>query len=212
LSTIFLVLLGLDFLAALGFGGYLAITWAAGLLGKRDVQIVAPTNITPLVLLLAAMIVASSVRRASKPNKAHPLHGERTATYELFADLWGALVAGGEAGSTDLSAQRRTLDRLMTLYAGAGPLKAHLALRALERERGPGDPAVRLQLAEALLAIRRDLGVETRGLAAEQLQALFEAELRSTPALSTKAPPAPALAQPPTFKDFRPHVSLTPDV
>ena len=189
----------LAILAALAFGAYAALAWAGGALA----QLATPSALAALAALLAAWLVTRGVRRARLRRAAEHLHAEQAATYQFFADVWAAVVTGtGE----DLAGERRALDRLMTLYAGADPLRAHLALRALERERGAGDPAVRLKLAQGLLAIRRDLGVETRGLAVEQLQALFDAEPRGTSALSTEAPPAPA------FKDFRPHVSLRPDV
>jgi hypothetical protein len=59
------------------------------------------------------------------------------------------------------------LDRLLALYGAARVIRAHTALRELEREKGTQDPAVRSGFAALLVDIRGDLGAEaSRNLAA----------------------------------------------
>src|SRR5262245_8361166 len=116
-------LLTLALLAALAFGAYAALTWAGGALA----QLATPPTLAALAALVAVWLVVRGVRRARLRRAAERLHAERAATYQFFADVWAAVVAGtGE----DLAGERRALDRLMALYAGVGPLKAHVALRA----------------------------------------------------------------------------------
>jgi hypothetical protein len=191
--TIFSALLGLALLAAIIGGVYAALAWAGGVL----TQFATPAALAALAALVAAWLVARTAGRARQRRAAERLHAERVATYQLFADVWAAVVAGA---AENLDGERRALDRLLALYGSPAVLKAHLALRALERERGPADPALRLELGRALLAIRRDLGLETAGLGAEDLQRLIEA-----------APRLPPGQTPAVLRDIRPRVSLGPD-
>jgi hypothetical protein len=186
-------LLALAMLVALGLAAYAALGWAAGALAWLGPQLAAPVALAVGAALAATWLAARAVGRAGERRTAELLRAERAATYQLFADVWAAVAEGAE-----LAAERRTLDRLMALYAGPGALQAHLTLRALERGRGPADPALRTQLARALVAIRRDLGLETRGVSAEDLAALF----------APAAPAAPGAAAAP--QSARPRVSLVP--
>lgn len=206
MRTMLSAFLSLAILAALAFGAYAVLAWTGDALTQLAPQL---TTSAVLAALVAAWLVVGTVSRARQRRAAERLHAERAATYQFFADVWAAVVAG--AGE-NLDAERRALDRLMALYAGAGALKAHVALRTLERERGVADPAVRIQLARALLEMRRDLGLETRGLAAEELGMLFDSDQRPEPVATIGAPSVPAIPQPPTVNDLRPRVSLTPDV
>lgn len=193
-----LILLTLALLAALAFAAYAALAWAGAALAWLDQRLGAPAIVAAMA---AAWLVGRTMRRASERRAAARLAAERAATYQLFADVWGAVVAGD--GGDEPDGVGCALDRLMALYAGPGALSAHLALRELQRAGGPGDPRLPLQLARALVAIRRDLGLPTRGLAAEDLAALFAPAL---PAAASEPVAAPASAA----QDLRPRVSLAP--
>jgi hypothetical protein len=203
LTALLSALLAVVLLAAMVVGVYAALGWAVGALARQDPQIAAPAAIA-LGLLVAAVVLARAARQTQLRRAAEAVRAERTATYQLFTDLWAnAIERGGPpAGpeSDEQAAERRALGRLLALYGSPQVLKAHLALRALERERGPADPALRLELGRALLAIRRDLGLETAGLAAEDLQQLLEATPRLPPGQT-----------PITLQDIRPRVSLGPE-
>lgn len=205
LTTLFSAFLVLAFLAALGFGGYLAVSWAADGLSKLDVQLATPTAITSLVILLATMIIASSIRRASRQHKATTLQAEKAATYQFFIDVWRTLLQHGrepeEPGSIELLEERQALDHLLALYGSPSVVKAHIALRTLERELGPRSAAVRSQFTGTLLEIRKDLGSDTQGLIVEELQQLFFADTNK----------ASALAKVSAHQDLAPHISLAPD-
>jgi hypothetical protein len=200
LRTILSALLALAILAALGFGAYLALAWAAGLLGLTGPFATATAGIS-LAIVLAGLLIGGSVRAASQRRALERLQAERAATYQLFATVWGAVARGAAGDSDELAAERRTLDRLLALYGSPTVIKAHNALCALEREQGAASPAVRVQFSRALLAIRADLGAEIQSLSIETLQQLFFADERKL------AIPM----QPKSYQDLAPRVSLSPD-
>jgi len=174
------LLLGLALLAALGLGGYRVVTFIVGLFTSMDFQVARITAIASVVALLASLIIARGIRQAGRQNKATPLFEEKAKTYRLLIDLWYGLLRQGRGADdrsrTQSSDELRGLERLLALYASANVIKAHIALRALERDCGAQSPDVRLQFAKALLEIRKDLGSETAGLTPEDLQQLLFAD------------------------------------
>src|SRR5438093_1573013 len=174
------VLFSLALLGVLGVGGYFALKRIGGLFGSMDFPVAAVTVIASVVALLAALIIASSIRQVGKQNAAHQLHTEKAATYQLFIDLWEDLLRHGrdaeERNPDTLSEELLALDRRLMLYGSAGVVKAHAGLRALERDSGAHNPRVRSQVATVLMEIRQDLGLETQGLTAEELLPLLLAD------------------------------------
>ena len=98
------------------------------------------------------------------------LQQEKAATYKLFVDLWVALEG---RSAPELSEVLHGLDHLLALFGGSNVIKAHNALRVSARESGTQNPDVRSQFGKALMEIRKDLGSDTRGLAAEDLRQLL---------------------------------------
>jgi hypothetical protein len=196
------VLSGLVCFGMLGIGGYFTLKLLIALFGSTDFRVSTSTALASIVVLFAAMIIASSIRQMSQQHKAPHLRAEKAATYQLCTDLWGHLLRHGhnveERSPNTLSDELRALERLLLLYGSPGVLKAYAALRALERDSEAQDSRVRLQFATLLMEMRQDLGAETRGLTAEELRQLLFAE---TDRAST---PAPASA----YRDMRPRVSL----
>jgi|GEM_PF-2009361 len=196
------VLFGVALLGVLGVGGYFALICIVERLRSMDFQVAAVTTSASVVILLAALIIAKSIRQASQQHQAPQLRAEQAATYQRCTDLWGHLLRhghGAEARSPHgLSDELLDLERLLLLYGSPGVLKAYAALRALERESGAHHPHVRAQFATLLLEMRQDLGSETTGLTAAALLPLLfaEAAQASTPV------PAPA------YQDLQPRVSL----
>jgi hypothetical protein len=192
----------LALLVALGLGGYSAITMIARLFSKLDVQFATMTAIASLVILLSAMIVASSIRRTSQQNKANTFQAERAATYRFFTDVWTTLLQPGHEleaqSSIKLAEEQRTLDHLLALYGSPRVIKSHVALRALGHEVGTAHSDVRLQLAQTLLEIRKELGSEAKVLAVADLGQLLFAD-------SSKVS---AFAKTNAYEDGRPLVSL----
>jgi hypothetical protein len=196
------VFFGVTVLGALGAGSYCALTRIVERLRSMDFQVAAVTTSASIVILLAAMIIARSIRQTGKQPTGHPLHAAKTLTYQLFVDLWGDFLRYGrttEARSPEtLSKELLALDRQLMLYGSAGVVNVYAALRALERHSGIQHPQVRSQIARVIMEIRQDLGVETQGLALAELLPLLlaDADQANTPATA------------PAYQDLQPRVSL----
>ena len=65
------VFFGVAFLGALGVGGYFALTCIVERLRSMDFQIAAVTTSASVVVLLAAMIIARSIRQTGKQHTGH---------------------------------------------------------------------------------------------------------------------------------------------
>lgn len=169
---------------------------------SMDFQFATVTVIASVFALLVAMVIASSIREASRQNKANQLHAQKATSYQLFIEQWGSLLRH-ERGSEDrspnkLSEDLKTLNHLLILYGSSGVVKAHASLRALERESGAQSPNVRSQFAKALMEIRKDLGSETQGLTVDELQQLLFANSERVS----------ASAKTNDYQDLQPRVSL----
>jgi hypothetical protein len=171
--------LGAALLAAAGFGLYVAAARSARLLSAFDLRFAVVALIASLVVLLAATIVAASVRRLGRSG-GEAAHAEKAATYQLFVDLWGPLLQPGgaaEVGSPyPWPAERQALTRLTALYGSPGVVRAYAAFSASAGESVADSQQARAHFAGTLLEMRRDLGSETRGLTAEELQRVFFAD------------------------------------
>jgi hypothetical protein len=202
ISKIVGTIFGFILVGGLGVGGYFSVKLIAERFARMDFQVATVTAIASVVALLAAVIVASSIRLASRENRANQLRAEKAATYQLFIDLWGDIVRQGR-GTEDrslnkLSEELQTLDRLLILYGSPVVVKAHAALQALRRGSGAQNPTVRSQLAKALMEIRKDLGSVTQGLTAQELEQLLLANFDKVSA-SAKAD---------SHQDYQPRVSI----
>lgn len=170
-------LIVLALLGALGASGYFAFDLVVGLFASLESQAARITACASTVALLAAIIIASSIRQAGRQIRANRLSAEKGATYRLFIELWENLLNQGkesaDRGSTELSKELRTLDLLLSLYGSPAVIKGHTTLRMLEQERGARNEDLRAPFARALVEIRKDLGSDTHGLAAEELRQLL---------------------------------------
>lgn len=187
LSQTLVLLLGLGLLAALGLGGYRVVASIMGLFTSLDFQVARITAIASVVALLVALIIAHAIRRSAGPRIANQVMEGKAATYRRLIDLWLGLIQdgrGAEGRSRSRSPEElRDLERSLALYGSAKVLKAHVVLRALEREGRMQSTEVKSELVKALLEIRADLGSETVGLTLEDLHRLLfaDAETVSTP-------------------------------
>ena len=158
-------LFGFALLGSLGFGTYLALEYIVALFADLDRQVATVTGIGSMVALAISWVIARAIRASGLQSKTMTLRDERAASYQLFVDYWESLLRQGRAPMHQPPAEQaeklKVLDRLLALYGGAAVVKAHTALRDLEREKGALHPAVRTRFGEALLAIRKDLGSDT---------------------------------------------------
>jgi hypothetical protein len=203
LSQTIALLLGLALLAALGLGGYRIANYIVDLFTSLDFQVARITAIASVVALLASIIIARGVRASGKQNQTAAPVGEKTNTYRLLIDFWyerlGQSCGADDRTSIRSSEELRTLERSLALYGSPSVIKAHITLRALERDCGANGPEVKLQFAKVLVAMRKDLGSQTAGLSPEDLQQL----------LFTDSDKAGRSAKTITNQDGQPHVALT---
>lgn len=177
LSQMLAVFFTLALLGALGVGGYFAIEYIVSLFGSLDVQVARVTSIASAVALLAALIIASNIRQLGRQNKVNQLQPEKAATYKLFLDLWVALLQQRSSledrSAPELSEALDHLDHLLALFGGSYVIKAHTALRTSVREDTTQQSEIRSQFINAVIAVRKDLGSDTPGPTAEDLQQLL---------------------------------------
>jgi hypothetical protein len=197
LGNIFGALLALALTAALGYYGYFAVKRFAVLFARLDLTVAMVTATATMAVLLAAMIIAGSIRRAAAAGRGLRLRADKAEAYKLFVGLWEETLRPGQTAEAivQLSRQMQDVNHLLLLHGCTAVVTAHAAMQALDLQ------AARAKFADSLLAIRKDLGLESRGLDAKEL-----AQLLLTP--SEKAPSA---SRPGVHQDTQPRVSLAPN-
>jgi len=166
------VIVGLALLGAIGFGAWLVFQTIVALFAALDPEVATVTGIACLVALAAAWWIARSLRAAARQGKATALRDEKGATYQLFVDYWRGRLWQGHA-RPDAPENPKTLDRLLALYGAQAVIRAHTGLRDLARQGQGQHPDLRARFAEALVAIRRDLGADTPRELAQDLERLL---------------------------------------
>lgn len=177
-------LIGVAILAGFGWGVYLALEWVIAMFDSLDTQVARVTGLASLVLLLSAGILAQSIRAANRPAEAPRLRNEardanreeRLASYQLFLDFWhnaqrqGMPVAAWQGNMAD---KLEVLERLLALHGSVALVQAQAELRkqALQPETTPAQ--LQARIAQALLAIRDELGSGASPEAAQALQELL---------------------------------------
>jgi hypothetical protein len=158
------LLLGLALIAAVGAGAWLALEYIGSLFASLDVQVSRVTAIGSVVVLAAAAMVASAVRRGAAKTVAARIHEQKIGTYQFLVECWQDTATPPH--------KLQALDRLLALYGGAAVIRAHAVLRALAREKGARHPDAAAQIGKVLLEVRKDLGVQVRDISAPELQQL----------------------------------------
>lgn len=174
------LVVGLALLGAMAFGAWLVFQTVVALFAALDPEVATVTGLACLVALAAAWWIARSLRSAIHQSKAMALREEKSAAYQLFVDYWQSRLAG--AARSDAAEKLKSLDRLLALYGAQTVIRAHTTLRDLDRDQRHAD--VRTGFGEALVAIRRDLGADTAGGAAQDLERLL---LRTTDGAAIEA-------------------------
>lgn len=168
------LILTLAILAAAGAGGYFALKYLAGLFKTMNPQVAAVTAVASCVMLLASLIIAASIRKASRQSRANQLRAERDATYKVFMQVWEELLRQPKDQSPPaFNEELEAVDRLLVLYGSVTVIKAHAALRALLREKGAQHASVRSLFAATLVEMRKEFGSQAQGLLAEELLQLL---------------------------------------
>lgn len=176
ISKILYMILTVILLVGVGSAGYFALRFISSLFGRMDPEVAAVTAIASLMMLLASLIIAGSIRRASRGSKQNQLRADKAATYKVVINVWQEQLLGPgleNPVTNTASEELQALDRLLILYGSPEVIKAHAGLRALERERGAQDPNVSLQFTRTVMEMRQDLGSETLGFSVGELQQLL---------------------------------------
>jgi len=197
LGNIFGALLALALTAALGYYGYIAAKRFVVLFARLDFPVAMVTATATIAMLLAAMIIAGSIRRAATRNIEVQLRADKAESYKLFIDLWEQTLRPGQTAEAivQLSRQMQDVNHLLLLHGCTAVVQAHAAMQALDLQEA------RAKFADTLLAIRKDLGLESRGLDAKEL-----VQLLLSPSEKTYGSSRPGVHQ-----DTQPRVSLAPN-
>ena len=197
LGNIFGALLALALTAALGYYGYIAAKRFVILFARLDFTVAMVTATATLAILLAAMIIAGSIRRAGARNIEVQRRADKAEAYKLFIGLWEETLRPGQTAEAivQLSRQMQDVNHLLLLHGCTAVVQAHAAMQALDLQEA------RARFADTLLAIRKDLGLESRGLDAKELVQL----------LLTPSEKAPGSSRTSVHQDTQPRVSLAPN-
>jgi len=161
------LLLGLALIAVLGWAAWLGLEYVGALFATLDAQVAKVTAIGSTVVLAAAAIVASAVRKGGAKSEVAHAREQKAGVYQFLVECWQDPASAPH--------KHVALDRLLALHGGAAVIRAHMALRAIACEKGAAHPDTATQLGNALLEIRRDLGgsAAARGIGAAELQQLI---------------------------------------
>lgn len=197
LGNILGVALALALTAALGYYGYFAAKRFVALFARLDFTVAMVTATATVAILLSALIIAGSIRRAGAQNIEVQLRADKAEAYKLFVDLWEQTLRPGQTAEAivQLSRQMQDVNHLLLLHGCTAVVQAHAAMQALDLQEA------RAKFADTLLAIRKDLGLESRGLDAKELVQL----------LLSPSDKAPSAARPGVHQDTQPRVSLAPN-
>ena len=197
LGNILGALLALALTAALGYYGYRTAKRFVVLFSRLDFTVAMVTATATVAILLAAMIIAGSIRRAAARSVETQLRADKAEAYKLFIGLWEETLRPGQTAEAimQLSQHMQDVNHLLLLHGCTAVVKAHAAMQALDLQEA------RARFADTLLAIRKDLGLESRGLDAKELVQL----------LLTPSEKAPGSSRTSVHQDTQPRVSLAPN-
>jgi hypothetical protein len=189
-------LLALAAVAALGFYGYLAAKRFVALFARLDFTVALVTATASVAVLLAAIVIAGSIRRASAQGREVQLRADKAEAYKLFIGLWEEMMLPqSDESLRQLSRQMQDVNHLMLLHGSPALLKIHAAMQTQNL------PDARTQLSAALLEIRKDLGMDSHGLDSTDLIGLLLNESDRMQSASRSG----------MHQDTQPRVSLAPN-
>lgn len=197
LGNIFGAVLALALTAALGYYGFIAAKRFAVLFARLDFTVAMVTATATVAVLLAAMIIAGSIRRTAAAGRGLRLRADKAEAYKFFISMWEDMLRPGQTAEAivQLSRQMQDVNHLLLLHGCTAVMQAHAAMQTLDLQEA------RARFADTLLAIRKDLGLESRGLDAKELVQL----------LLTPSENAPSASRPGVHQDTQPRVSLAPN-
>lgn len=208
MKTLFKILGGLITIALIcgaGYGAYVGLRLTVRAFRAPTFHVDPITALSWSVMLLTALIIANSIRRAGQQMATAQLLKGKSEAYQVFVSLWTSLLQPGLSRETrnhpKTEGELKALDGLLALSASSAVVKAHAQLREMERKCGAEDPGVHSQFTATLLEIRRDLGLESRSFGMKELAYL----------VFTAPEGGPTGSRAPSQLDAQPRVSLAPN-
>ena len=161
-------------LGALAVGGYFGVKFVVDLFGVLEPQAAVITIIASVIALLCVTIITwGFVRIGQKETKVH-MHLEKAQLYERVLLLWGVkLNSKSTAVDQPVEDELQQLAQLLTLHGGPKVIKAYVELHTLGSAVGLHSPDVPSQFAKVLMEMRKDLGLSTLNLQAEDFLPLL---------------------------------------
>lgn len=164
-------LIGLLLLGVAAYAAIAAIKYFGMLYMALDPQTAKLTTFISIIVLLCTLAIAHGIRIAAMRRMRQQLGMEIAAAYQYFMDYWGEML-NQKIPVNKSPEMLQTLGRFMALYGNSEVLKAHMALQTMMQEGGAQAADMRAQFGKALFAMRKDLGADTAGITAQQLQRL----------------------------------------
>ena len=145
-------------------------------LSHLDVHVLLATSVVSFGIFLVAVMIASLSARSGRGQQIAQFRAEKGAAYQVFIELWQEVIQVERSGKPTLrecSEELLALDRLMITYGSREVVRAHHALRSLQRKSGLQSADANSLVVEMLLQIRKDLGSEEEDLHDEDLLSLL---------------------------------------
>lgn len=199
LTLLFSTVLGIVLLGALAAGGYWGITFVASRFSELEPQAAVLTTIASMTAVLCAALVFRGLAQVSQKEIKTQMRLEKANLYERILLLWDTKLRGRPAGvDPSVEDELQQLAQLLTLRGSPKVIKTYCELYALERASGLYSPDLPARLVTVQMEMRKDLGLPTQDLKAEDFLQFFSAEVKAAPDLN-KAQPR---------QDIQPRVSL----
>ncbi|MCW9708169.1 hypothetical protein [Fodinibius salsisoli] len=165
LGNILAFIVAAGILVAIGWGGYIGITFLVKQYEIINPQFAAVLIISSVILLVSALIIASAIRNQDKGSDKQ-IHPEKAVLYSRFMESWYA------GNHEDRREKLKELEKHMIIWASDDVLQEYLKLNELLREE-KGNPQLVAKVKDIVIAIREDLGAENKDIDIEKLQKLF---------------------------------------
>jgi hypothetical protein len=199
LSMLFSVILGIALLGILTAGCYFGVKFVGALFEVLDPQTAVMTIIASVTAFLCAVLIYRGFTQIGQKEVKAQMRLEKANLYERVLLLWGVKL-NSKTASVDPAVEEelQQLAQLLTLRGSPKVLKAYLELLTLERTGGLHSPDIAPRFVAVQMAMRKDLGLSTQNLQAEDFLPLLFSR--------GNVVPEPSKAQ--QHQDIAPRVSL----
>jgi len=199
LSILFSVVFSVALGGVIVIGGYWGVKFVVDLFRVLEPQAAVLTTIASVTALLCAAMISRGFAMIGQKEVNVHTRVEKAHLYERVLLIWSTKLKSRSA-SIDPAAENelQQLVQLLTLRGSPKVIQAYVELHTLEKTDGLFSPDLPSRLVTLQLEMRKDLGLSSQNLKAEDLlQLLFDHE---------NAVPEPVVTQ--QRHDVQPRVSL----